>query len=98
TNYVDRHSGNQNNRTISQVGGGNPTYDVPCMKIQKNQKVEWDMPFNTFPLVPFGGDTPNPIVSVSTGSTTQVQFPTQGTHGFQSPGHPDLVGAIQVTN
>jgi hypothetical protein len=98
-NYVDRTNGGQNNRAITvQNAAVNPTYDVPCMLIQKGQKVEWDMVFNVFPLAPFGGDQPNPIQPVNMGTTTQVSFPNTGTYGFHSPGHANMVGAIKVVN
>jgi hypothetical protein len=95
---MDRHTGGQNNRTITVVGGVNATYDIPCMTIQKGQKVQWDAVFNLIPLDAFGGDQPNPIPPVNTGTTTQVQFPNTGTYGFHSPGHDTLLGAIKVTN
>lgn len=66
-----------------------------CMKIQVGQTVTWSGDFTAHPLVPQGGDTPNPVSGVDT-ATGQVTFAKAGTFGYACSFHPAMVGAIQV--
>jgi plastocyanin len=70
-----------------------------CIQIRVGQVVKFgpSPDFQTHPLVPSGGDTPNPIPAHSTGDDDfSVTFPTVGTYGFKCSNHPTMTGAIKV--
>ena len=100
--FVDKSNGNQANRTIdpwSLLG----TFPV-CMIISKGQSVVWNAnpSFNAVgghPLQPMGGDMPNPIMSINTGTTVTYAFPNTGNYGFNCQNHPGTMqGVIRVKN
>jgi plastocyanin len=81
------------------ASGGAITWDFTvtpkCVKVKVGQSVTWTGDFATHPLAGFNGDTPNPIVTGS-GGTSKITFPTAGTFGFHCQVHPSMLGAVQV--
>lgn len=77
----------------------NPSQYAPnCVHIKAGQSVTWNGDLTDHPLGPFGGDSPNPITSVNTGTTVTYAFPTPGTFGYRCEIHTSLMfGAVEVT-
>jgi plastocyanin len=68
-----------------------------CMKVKTGTSVCFSSSsFATHPLIPFGGDTPNPIPSQSAGTAVCVGFLTPGVFGYKCNVHPTMTGAIWV--
>jgi hypothetical protein len=68
-----------------------------CMKVKAGTSVCFSTSsFATHPLIPFGGDTPNPIPSKSEGTDICVGFLTPGLFGYKCNVHPTMTGAIWV--
>ncbi len=85
--------------TVTGPSGASAAQYTPnCVHIKVGQSVTWSSNFTSHPLVPFNGDTPNPITSTATGTTASVTFPAAGTFGFHCGIHTTLMqGAVQVT-
>jgi hypothetical protein len=68
-----------------------------CMKVKASTSVCFSTgSFAAHPLIPFGGDTPNPIPSKSEGTEVCVGFLTPGVFGYKCNVHPTMTGAIWV--
>jgi hypothetical protein len=68
-----------------------------CMKVKASTSVCFSTgSFAAHPLIPFGGDTPNPIPSKSEGMEVCVGFLTPGVFGYKCNVHPTMTGAIWV--
>ncbi len=87
------------------AGGGTitfPTQAAPaqyqpnCVKIKVGQTLTWTGSFSAHPLVPEGGDSPNPIQPTSTGTDMSFTFGNAGTFGFGCGIHSTMSGAVLV--
>ena len=67
-----------------------------CAKIKVGQTLTFAGDFAAHPLVPEGGDSPNPIPATSSGTNKIVSFPSAGTFGFGCSVHATMRGAILV--
>lgn len=67
-----------------------------CLKVKKGGSVTWSGDFGAHPLAPKGGDAPNPIAVVTSGSPKSVTFDAVGTFGFVCTVHSSMTGAISV--
>jgi plastocyanin len=68
-----------------------------CMKVKASTSVCFSTgSFAAHPLIPFGGDTPNPIPSKTEGTDVCVGFLTPGVFGYKCNVHPTMTGAIWV--
>ena len=85
-------------RAISFPTGLSPAQYTPnCIKIKVGQTVTWNGAFANHPLMPFNGDSNNPVTLTSTGTTKGFAFPAAGTYGFGCQFHSfSMFGAIQV--
>lgn len=88
----DDRSANNASRTITW--GFNPT--PKCIEIAQTQTVTWQGDLVFHPLGPLGGDTPNPIMSTSTGMSVMFTFPNAGFYGFRCNVHAGLEGVVHV--
>jgi hypothetical protein len=98
TDFVDE-SGNGTTST-AYVTWVNPLAATEtCIEIKVGESVTFGpnmTDFDTLPLTPSGGDTPNPIQPQTTGDADYVvTFPTAGTFGFRSSAGV-MLGAIHV--
>lgn len=95
--FTDR-SGQSDVRDISFPFNPGPSQYTPnCMKVKAGQSVTWNGAFPYHPLMASGGDSGNPIMSTSSGSTQTFAFPAAGTYGFACQYHSIFMfGAIQV--
>jgi plastocyanin len=87
-------------RVIQGPADSAPVQFTPnCMKVHAGQSVIFQQAdFSNHPLMPANGDTPNPIVLTSSGTTVTFAFPNAGTYGFECEFHPSIMfGAIEVT-
>ncbi len=77
----------------------NPAQYTPnCVHVKVGQSVTWNVDLTDHPLAPAGGDTPNPINPIGTGTSVTYSFPNAGTFGFHCAQHPTLMfGAVEVT-
>jgi plastocyanin len=89
TSFVDRTADNAS-RALSWA---EEIADSPerCMKVLTGQTVTFTGDFNDHPLEPAGGDTPNPIAE-------QATFTAPGVFGYVCAVHPEMRGAIWVTD
>jgi hypothetical protein len=63
---------------------------VRCIMIRVGQSVSFDGDFEQHPLLPLGGDEPNPVAA-------SAVYDVPGTYGYYCPVHPlDMNGAILV--
>ncbi len=85
--------------TITGPASANPSQYTPnCVHIKVGQSVTWNSDFTAHPLGAFGGTSPSPITTTSSGTTVSFTFATAGTYGFQCQVHPSIMqGAIEVT-
>jgi hypothetical protein len=68
-----------------------------CMRVKAGTSVCFSTgSFAAHPLVPFGGDTPNPIPTKTEGTDVCVGFLTPGVFGYKCNVHPTMTGAIWV--
>ncbi len=86
--------------TISFPTGASPAqYSTPCIKVKAGTVLTFTGSFSSHPLVPSGGDTPNPITAGSSGASASFTPTKAGTFGFHCSFHPTvMLGAIDVVN
>jgi plastocyanin len=91
------HSAASDPRAISFATTSTPVQFSPnCMSIKAGQTVTWNGDFTDHPLEPTTANT-NPIMDVTSGTTTTVTFPAAGVFGYDCANHPSIMlGAIQV--
>jgi plastocyanin len=67
------------------------------MMIKAGQTVTWSGDFSDHPFEPMPAVPDDPIMDVTSGTTTSVTFPDAGTFGFDCAMHPSIMhGAIEV--
>ena len=98
TAYTDLTA--QTATTITFPMGASPAqYSTPCIKVKVGTAVTFSGSFSSHPLVPSGGDSPNPITAGSSGSSATFKPTTAGTFGYHCSFHPTvMLGAIEVVN
>ncbi len=68
-----------------------------CVMIHAGQSVTWNVLLSVHILAAFGGDSPNPIQTTSSGTSVTFTFPTAGTFGYHCATHPtQMFGAVKV--
>ncbi len=72
-----------------------------CVKIKVGAKVKFTGDFGKHPLTGTGGDSPNPISTITiedagTSTSVIVTFPKAGTFGYLCGNHQSMTGAIEV--
>ncbi|HEX7602197.1 MAG TPA: plastocyanin/azurin family copper-binding protein [Polyangiaceae bacterium] len=98
TVFVDFTAADAGTPTITGPSGALPAQYAPnCIKVKAGASVTWNSTFASHPLMPSGGDAPNPITLTSTGTTKSFAFPTAGTYGFACQFHSlSMFGAVWV--
>lgn len=86
---------------ISFPTGAEPAqYTNHCLTVKAGSSVTFTGAFLQHPLVPAGGDEPNPIPATTANQPDDalaVTFPNAGTFGYQCDFHPaQMYGAIRV--
>lgn len=92
--FDDRHFGFRN--VSFPASDADLSYDPGCMVIGPGQTVTFRGDFASYPLVPFGDGTTNPIPVTVTGKKIVVAFPKAGRFRYGSPSFASMRGAIEV--
>lgn len=69
-----------------------------CITVKVGQSVTFLGSLSSHPLAPKGGDTPNPIPNLRSGSSVTVKFDAPGTFGYVCTRHSSMTGAVRVVN
>ncbi len=92
------HTAASDPRAITFATTPSPVQFSPsCMMIKAGQTVTWSGDFSDHPFEPMPAVPDDPIMDVTSGTTTSVTFPDAGTFGFDCAMHPSIMhGAIEV--
>ena len=92
------HTAASDPRAITFATTPSPVQFSPsCMRIKAGQTVTWSGDFSDHPFEPMPAVPDDPIMDVTSGTTTSVTFPAAGTFGFDCAMHPSIMhGAIEV--
>ena len=94
TNFSDLTAGGG---TITFPTQATPAqYQPNCARIKVHQTLTWTGSFTSHPLMPAGGDSPNPIQATSSGMSKSFTFDSPGTFGFGCGIHASMFGAVLV--
>ena len=97
TSFTDATAQNDPRAISFPTGLSAAQYTPNCIKIKVGQSVTWNGSFTNHPLMPFNGDSNNPVTTTSSGTTKSFTFPAAGTYGFACQFHSfAMFGAIQV--